>query len=870
MPKLAFISRLLGDSNEKELKRIQPLINTINDLGPELAALPDEALFAKSAEFKQRLGEGETLDDLLPEAFAVARETSSRRVGQRPFDVQLMGGIVLHSGRIAEMRTGEGKTLTAVAPIYLNALAGRGVHLVTVNDYLARRDAAWYGPIYHALGLSVGVIQNNTVTFVYEPGFRPGDEGSAGGGYMDLRPAHRTEAYACDITYGTNNEFGFDYLRDNMVREAESRVQRPLAYAIVDEVDNILIDEARTPLIISGAAEEASQTYAAFARAARTLVEDRDYIVDHKAKHVALTEEGIERMEKTLGIDNIYGGDPRMARHLDGALDAEVLKRIDRDYVVKDGEIIIVDEFTGRLMPGRRWSHGIHQAVEAKEGLKVQRESITYATITFQNLFRLYEKLAGMTGTAETEAEEFAKIYDLDVVVIPTHRPMVRQDDADIIYINERAKFNAVVNEIEAMHQQGRPVLVGTTSIEKSEYLAQLLLRKGIPHEVLNAKQHEREAKIVEFAGEEGAVTIATNMAGRGTDIKLGAGVAEKGGLHVIGTERHESRRIDNQLRGRTGRQGDPGSSRFFVSFDDDIMKRFAPDWLPSMMAKLGLEDDYPLESSMVTRAIATAQTKVESYNFDIRKNVVEYDDVMNNQRDMIYGERDRVLANESMRETIMRMVEEEIESTAATFLDREAYDPASFISTLDAIVPLEGELTVEQVESMTVDEVVDAASDLAEERYDALEDAAGEPIQRLLERMVVLQTIDQLWVQHLTAMDEMRQGIGLRAYGQADPLVAYKREAHDMWDQFLENLRSAVARQIFHARIASGTPAPTPPATPEAALPRNARESGPSLDDASEPVSRASSVATAVRKVGRNELCPCGSGKKYKRCHGS
>ena len=558
MPKLGFISRLVGDSNEKEIKRLARIVAEVNELDAETKALSDEELAAKTAELKAAWADGDSLDDLLPEAFAVAREMVWRKVGQRPFDVQLMGGIVLHEGKIAEMRTGEGKTLTPVAPVYLNALAGEGVHIITVNDYLARRDAVWYGPAYHALGLTIGVVQNNNVSYIYEPGYRPTDE-DASGGLEDLRPCPRQDAYAADITYGTNNEFGFDYLRDHMVSDDSQKVQRDLHYAIVDEVDNILIDEARTPLIISGAAEEASTTYVAFARAAKMLREDVDYIVDHKQKHVALTEDGIEKIEKTLGSGNLFGGDSRLARHLEAALDAEVLKRVDRDYVVKDGEIIIVDEFTGRLMPGRRWSHGIHQAVEAKEGLKVQRESVTYATITFQNLFRLYDKLAGMTGTAETEAEEFGKIYTLDVVVIPTHRPMVRDDEADVVYINERAKFLAVTQEIADLNAEGRPVLVGTTSIEKSEYLSDLLTRKGITHEVLNAKQHEREAHIIEDAGQRAAVTIATNMAGRGTDIKLGEGVADLGGLHVIGTERHESRRIDNQLRGRSGRQGDPG-----------------------------------------------------------------------------------------------------------------------------------------------------------------------------------------------------------------------------------------------------------------------------------------------------------------------
>ena len=639
MVKLGLIKRIIGDSNEKELKRLQFIVDQINDVGDEYAALSDEDLGGTTEELKARLSAGETLEDLLPDAFAAVREMAWRVAGEKPYDVQMLGGIVLHEGKIAEMKTGEGKTLTSIAPVFLNALAGRGVHLITVNDYLARRDAAWYGPVYRAFGLSIGVIQNNGGAFMYEPGYEPAE---GDGGMTDLRPSDRQAVYRADITYGTNNEYGFDYLRDNMVRELDRKVQRPLAFGVVDEVDNILIDEARTPLIISGAAEEASSTYQSFARAVRSLKDEVDYVIDHKAKHVALTETGITRVERALGVANIFGEDASLARHLEASLDAEYLKRPDRDYVVRDGEVVIVDEFTGRMMPGRRWSHGIHQATEAKEGVKIQRESITHATITFQNYFRLYEKLSGMTGTAETEAEEFAKIYSLEVVGIPTNRDLIRDDEQDIVFLNETAKFNAVVGEIEGMYEAGRPVLVGTTSIEKSEYLASLLKRKGIPHEVLNAKQHEREAHIVEAAGEARAVTIATNMAGRGTDIKLGEGVADAGGLHVIGTERHESRRIDNQLRGRSGRQGDPGSSRFFVSFGDDIMKRFAPDWVPGMMQKMGLTEDMPLESKMVTRAIAQSQVKVEGHNFDIRKRLVEFDDVINNQRSVIYDERDR------------------------------------------------------------------------------------------------------------------------------------------------------------------------------------------------------------------------------------
>jgi preprotein translocase subunit SecA len=801
MPKLGFIGRILGDSNEKEIKRLSSIVDEINSYADEIAALSDEDLSAKTAEFKEAIAEGETLEDLLPEAFAVAREMAARKAGERPYDVQLMGGITLHEGKIAEMRTGEGKTLTGVAPVYLNALAGKGVHVITVNDYLARRDATWYGPVYNALGMSIGIVQNNGVSYMYEPGYVPGEEGSTGG-MEDLRPCARRDVYRADITYGTNNEFGFDYLRDNMVREWEDKAQRPLYYAIIDEVDNILIDEARTPLIISGSAEEASSTYVKFARAVKTLEEDRDFQVDHKSKHIALTEEGITRAERALGVENLFGGEARLARHLEAALDAEFLKRVDRDYVVKDGEIIIVDEFTGRLMPGRRWSHGIHQACEAKEGVPVQRESITYATITFQNLFRLYEKLAGMTGTAETEAEEFAKIYSLDVIVIPTHRPMVREDHADTVYINERAKFNAVVGEIEEMYTAGRPVLVGTTSIEKSEYLANLLLKKGIQHEVLNAKQHEREANIIKDAGQRGAVTIATNMAGRGTDIKLGAGIADIGGLHVIGTERHESRRIDNQLRGRAGRQGDPGSSRFFVSFGDDIMKRFAPEWVPGMMQKLGMTEEMPLESRMVTRAIEQAQSKVEGHNFDIRKRLVEFDDVINEHRHVIYEERDQVLKGIDTRSNVVdHMLLPEIEKIlkGASLTDIDSLELVH--AELLEIFPPEDVPDIAEMQELG-DELLDEMLDRAEDRFEKLEDTVGEENIRKVEHWLLLESIDTHWREHLTAIEELRQSIGLQAYAQVDPLVAFKREGFDMFDQLKGNIQRQVARTLFKVRV--------------------------------------------------------------------
>ncbi|MEO8541177.1 MAG: preprotein translocase subunit SecA [bacterium] len=852
MPKLGFISRILGDSNEKELKRLSSIVDEINEYGDETAALSDEELAAKTAEFKQILAEGETLEDILPEAFAVAREMASRRVGERPYDVQLMGGVTLHEGKIAEMRTGEGKTLTGVSPVYLNALAGRGVHVITVNDYLARRDALWYGPVYEALGMRVGVIQNNGVSYMYEPGYRPGQEDGTGG-LDELRPCTRRDVYQADITYGTNNEFGFDYLRDNMVREWEEKAQRPLYYAIIDEVDNILIDEARTPLIISGNAEEASSTYLKFARAVKNLEEEHDFQIDHKSKHIALTEGGISRVERALGIDNLFGGESKLARHLEASLDAEYLKRVDRDYVVKDGEIIIVDEFTGRLMPGRRWSHGIHQAVEAKEGLQVQRESITYATITFQNLFRLYEKLAGMTGTAETEAEEFSKIYSLDVIVIPTHRPMVRDDQSDVVYINERAKFNAVVGEIEEMNQAGRPVLVGTTSIEKSEYLANLLMKKGIAHEVLNAKQHEREALIIKDAGQKASVTIATNMAGRGTDIKLGEGVADVGGLHVIGTERHESRRIDNQLRGRAGRQGDTGSSRFFVSFGDDIMKRFAPEWVPGMMAKLGMTEDMPLESRMVTRAIEQAQTKVEGHNFDIRKRLVEFDDVINEHRKQIYEQRDMILKGVDTRANVIdHMLLPEIEK----LLDNTSVHNLESLELAQAelreIFPPEDLPSIEEMQELR-DELRDEMLDRAEDRYEQMEEAVGEENMRKVEHWLLLEAIDTHWREHLTAIEELRQSIGLQAYAQIDPLVAFKREGHDMYQQLVQNIQRQVARTLFKVRIvqqdnAAPLALPVEP-SPGDLLAAQANGNGNGSSNGAEPTSRKKNAAPVLAK---------------------
>jgi len=860
---LGVFKKLIGDANERALKDLWPLVDEVNDYADEVAALDEAGLRAVTDRLRVRVQEdGEDLEDVLPEALAAAREAIARVTGERAYDVQVLGAIALHQGSVAEMKTGEGKTLVAALALYLNALEGQGAHLVTVNDYLARRDAQWYGPALHTLGMRIGVLQSQAA-YVYTP-----ETVSQVAGMEHLLPAPRSEAYAADITYGINNEFGFDYLRDNMAQTEADKVQRSRHFAIVDEADSVLIDEARTPLIISGPQEDDLSVYPRFARLVPTLTRDVHFTVDERTRSVHLTEAGIEQLERGLGVKNIYAEENfRLTRYMEAALKAEIIYQRDRDYVVRDGEIVIVDDFTGRLMEGRRWSDGLHQAVEAKEGVPIQQETVTYATITLQNFFRMYEKLAGMTGTAATEAEELAEIYQLEVLVIPTHRPMVREDLADMVYRDTRGKFKAVVEDVVEKHEQGRPVLVGTVAIETSEDLSDLLRRRGIEHEVLNAKQHAREAAIVARAGQRGAVTIATNMAGRGTDIKLGDGVAGLGGLHIIGTERHESRRIDNQLRGRSGRQGDPGSSRFFVSFEDEIMRRFAPDWLPGLMGRLGMNDDQPLESKMVTRAIEQAQQKVEAYNFDIRKNVVEYDDVMNTHRDVIYKERDKVLAGESMRDTVVTMVIEEVEALGAALLGSSPRDAEGFLAQLETIVPLEGAFAAADFEDDPVEELLDRVVDTVEERYAALEEANGEEGQRLIERFLLLRTIDTLWVQHLTAMDEMRQGIGLRAYGSSDPKVAYKNEAHDMWDQLLENIRSQVARQIFHARLVQAEQAAPRPA------PRNVQEIGPSEDpsEASQGgVATATRRATAtVKKVGRNELCPCGSGKKYKRCHG-
>ncbi|HET9017526.1 MAG TPA: preprotein translocase subunit SecA [Thermomicrobiaceae bacterium] len=851
-------SKILGDPNQRILKNLRDDAEEINALEPEFERLTNDELRAKTAEFRERLAAGETLEDLLPEAFAAVREAGKRTLGQRHFDVQLMAGIVLHEGKIAEMRTGEGKTLVATLPLYLNSLEGKGVHLITPNDYLSRIGGGWMGPIYTLLGATVGVITHEDAA-IYDPAYES-PEPSPDARLNHWRPVTRREAYGADITYGTNNEFGFDYLRDNLVSTAEEQVQRPLNFAIVDEVDNILIDEARTPLIISGSAEDAPDRYYQFAQIVRQLREGPHYEIDLKDRVVTLTDEGIDKVEHLLGIpdtESLY--DDRYAEftsYLEQALKAQALFLRDRDYIERDGEIIIVDEFTGRMMLGRRYSEGLHQAIEAKEGVRVQRETVTQATITFQNYFRMYKKLAGMTGTAETEAEEFATIYNLDVVVIPTNRPMVRDDYPDQVYRTEDAKFRAVVNEIKEMYQAGRPVLVGTTSIEKSERLSDMLRRSGVRHEVLNAKYHEREAAIVAEAGRPSAVTIATNMAGRGTDIILGPGVADRGGLHIIGTERHEARRIDNQLRGRAGRQGDPGSSRFFLSLEDDLLRRFGSDRVTGLMDKLGLDDETPIEHGLISKTIENAQTKVEGHNFDMRKHLVEYDDVINKHREVIYAERGKIIRGDNLKDHVLDIIHRQIEVLVAAHWPEDRHETPDYDEIVRSFLGIVGPsvtLTTRDLQDRHQDEVVELLYDKAVEEYERLEVDHGVDVQRMVERLVMLHVVDRLWIEHLTGMDDMRQGIGLQAYGQLDPLVAYKTEGYQAFQQLLQNIEYDVAHLIYTAR-------PTP------ALIRPVIQPG----FTNQPVEAGPTRKKLERKIGRNDPCPCGSGKKYKNCHGA
>jgi len=919
---MSLLTKIFGDPNERFIKEVTPQVERINSLEAENKKLSDDALKAKTQEFKGRVEQGTTLDDLLPEAFAAVREAAGRTIEQRHFDVQLIGGMALHRGMIAEMRTGEGKTLTATLPLYLNALAGKGAHLVTVNDYLARLHASWMGRVYHALGLTVGCTQQQLVSYIYDPEAKKQEIPKDGSDAeekeiarytvdMDfLRPVTRKEAYAADITYGTNNEFGFDYLRDNMVGDLAEMAQRELCYAIVDEVDSILIDEARTPLIISAPAEESGDLYYKFADLVTTLSEGPDYNVDEKMRTATLTEEGVHKMERALNITNLYAeGGLNLVHHLEQALRAHALFKRDRDYVVKDNEVIIVDEFTGRLMFGRRYSEGLHQAIEAKEKVEIQRESRTLATVTFQNYFRLYKKLAGMTGTAVTEAEEFHKIYNLDVVSIPTHRPMIRKDLPDRIYKSANGKWQSIVQEVKVRHESGQPILIGTVSIEKNEHLSHLLSLEGIPHNVLNAKRHEEEARFIAQAGKRGSVTVATNMAGRGVDIILGGNppaadeaalIKSLGGLHVIGTERHEARRIDNQLRGRAGRQGDPGSSQFFLSMEDDLMRIFGSDRMKGLMERMGMPEDMPIENRMVSKSIESAQRKVEGHNFDIRKHLVEYDDIINKHREVIYKKRREILNTtqspdpSAISKILLNMIEEEISAVVLFHTSAQATDEWNLdeiYETVDSIVPLplQSRIKIDEIHDVKSEKMGDAPKRTAivgylmgyvESHFKELETsiniALKSPVFINIERGILLRAIDTLWIEHLDAMDHLRTGIGLRGYGQRDPLVEYKRESYRMFTELLTAIRKEVVYSIFKIgaaqRFAQSTLAREQPMI----------LSGPAKEmerarAASQAQNAAISKTTSFngKKVGRNDPCPCGAKKldgtpiKYKHCHG-
>ena len=878
----SLIRKIVGSKNERELKRIKPIVRRTNELEVEVSPLTDDRLRAKTFEFKERIERGESLDEILPEAFAVVREAGKRALGERHFDVQLIGGIVLHEGKIAEMATGEGKTLVATLPAYLNALEGRGVHIVTVNDYLAKRDKEWMGAIYGLLGLSVGVIVH------------------------ELDDRQRKEAYNCDITYGTNNEFGFDYLRDNMKFDLQDYVQRDLNFAIVDEVDSILIDEARTPLIISGPAEESTDKYYKINRIIPSLKKGQDYQLEEKTHTAFLTEEGVAHVENLIHVENLY--DPRnieTLHHVNQALRAHTLFKRDVDYVVKDGQVVIVDEFTGRLMPGRRWSDGLHQAVEAKENVRIENENQTLATITFQNYFRMFKKLAGMTGTADTEAAEFRKIYNLDVVVIPTNMPLIRTNYPDVIYKTEEEKFRAVVREIEELHQSGRPVLVGTISIEKSERLSFLLKKRGIPHNVLNAKHHEREAEIIAQAGRVGAVTISTNMAGRGTDILLGGNpkflaktfvkeegdeqallkanekalevvqkekekVIQLGGLHVLGTERHEARRIDNQLRGRSGRQGDPGSSRFYLSMEDDLLRIFGSERISGIMDRFGMEEDQPIEHRLVTKAIENAQRRVEAHNFEIRKHLIEYDDVMNKQREVIYSQRRDVLASESLKESVLEMIEEQAEGLVDLYADEkehpEDWDLKGLQDSVYQQFSFRWAASSAENNGLSRNRLTEMVLEGAKDVYQKKEQEFGEGTLRYLERVIMLQSIDHHWKDHLLAIDQLKEGIGLRGYGQKDPRIEYQKEAYQMFLDMLERIKKDTIEKLFAVQIAREQE------VKDIRVERKQTfvltRGGESAESGGETESgKGLTVRRDGRKVGRNDPCPCGSGKKYKKC---
>lgn len=833
---LGLVKKIFGDANEREVKRLMRNVEVINGMEPEYAALTDDQLRAKTQEFRDRLEKGEELEDMLPEAYATVREAGKRVLGMRHFDVQLLGGMALHEGKIAEMKTGEGKTLVGTLPVYLNALLGKGVHVITVNDYLAQRDSDIMRPLYEFLGMTVGCNLNS------------------------LSHEEKQAAYACDITYGTNNEFGFDYLRDNMVLYKEQMVQRPLYFAIIDEVDSILIDEARTPLIISGQAAKSTELYHAADKFVGRLKQEEDYTVDIKLRSVTLTESGVEKAERAFGIENLFDhANVTLNHHIQQALKAHAIMKRDVDYVVQDEEVLIVDEFTGRIMSGRRYSDGLHQAIEAKENLKVQNESMTLATITFQNYFRMYRKLAGMTGTAKTEEEEFKKIYGLEVLQVPTNRPLLREDLQDIVYKTEGGKFKAVVEEIVERHKKNQPVLVGTVSIENSEKLSELLKKKGIQHKVLNAKYHAEEAEIISRAGQAGSVTIATNMAGRGTDILLGEGVNTSGGLHIIGTERHESRRIDNQLRGRAGRQGDPGSSQFYLSLEDELMRRFGAENIMGMMEKLGFEEDQPIESRLITRAIESAQKRVEGNNFDTRKVVLQYDDVMNQQREIIYKQRREVLFSENIRDIVMEMIQPVVKRIVTVHCPSEQvpeeWDLQAVVDYVHGNLLPEDSITKDDLWGKEPEEITELLMSKITAQYDEREEAMGFETMREFEKVVVLRAVDSKWMDHIDAMDQLRQGIHLRAYGGTDPLREYQFEGFEMFGEMVETIQEEVARYIMKAQVEQNLE--------RQEVAKGQVESGGS----SEP--REARPAKREERIGRNDPCPCGSGKKYKLCHG-
>lgn len=834
---IGLLKKIFPSTNERNLNRYQKIADQVDGLGEGLKGLSDDELRQKTEEFRGRIAKGESLDHLLPEAFAVVREAAERVLGMRPYPVQIMGATALHEGNISEMKTGEGKTLVATMPVYLNALEGKGVHVVTVNEYLARRDSELMSPLYNFLGLTVGLNISN------------------------LSREEKQEAYAADITYGTNNEYGFDYLRDNMVVYKEEMVQRPLNYAIVDEVDSILVDEARTPLIISGSAQKSTEMYMMANMFVRTLKKEEDYTVDVKTKNVQLTEDGITKAEKYFNIDNLYDyNHVTLNHHINQALKANIIMILDVDYVVQEGEVVIVDPFTGRLMAGRRYSEGLHQAIEAKEGLEIQRESMTLATITFQNYFRMYNKLSGMTGTAKTEEEEFRNIYNMEVVAIPTNRVIARQDNSDFIYKSMAGKFRAIVKEIQERHETGQPILVGTVAVETSELLSQMLRKKGIPHNVLNAKNHEREAEIIENAGQAGMVTIATNMAGRGTDIKLGEGVRELGGLHILGTERHESRRIDNQLRGRAGRQGDPGSSQFYISMEDELMRRFGSDNMMNMMERLGMDEDTPIESKLVTKAVESAQKRVEGSNFDARKQLLQYDDVMRQQREIIYKQRQEVLDAENLGDIVLRMVDSVIErivkAHTADETVQEEWDLAEIVNYAVATFLNEESITVKDLEGLDQEEIIELLKERAHKAF-AEKEAMIEPEHmREFEKAVILRSVDSKWMDHIDQMEQLRQGIHLRAYGQNDPLREYQFEGFEMFEAMIAAIEEEVAMYIMKAQVEQNMQREQV-AEGKAVVPSDKQESK------RQPVKK-------KQDIGRNALCPCGSGKKYKQCHGA